>query len=275
MNSGDKTICVFWDFETMMWSTKGCNLVSTNPRNDYSICECSHLGNFAAILDMSERMKVNWIDALINRNITGINDVIDSIVDIENNITNNFLSSFRELEIIVDFLANLQDFLILDKTILNFTEAFKIKNDFVRLSNILINQNNVWINTTAQEKTETASKLLQLIENSAFMPCFNKSHSNYTREFETENIFEQTYPKESKKNIFFQFNGSSISVPVKNDSYVNKECFTFGVGYLIKQVGKYISVNFDKKVNTEIISFVIGNANESRQIVDNTDLKIR
>jgi hypothetical protein len=48
-------ICVYWDFETEMWSSNGCYLILDDSDRDHSVCECNHLTNFAAIMDMSGR----------------------------------------------------------------------------------------------------------------------------------------------------------------------------------------------------------------------------
>jgi hypothetical protein len=52
---GDKMNCVFWDFESMKWSSNGCELISNDSNRDLSVCECNHLTNFAAIMDISGR----------------------------------------------------------------------------------------------------------------------------------------------------------------------------------------------------------------------------
>jgi hypothetical protein len=43
-------VCVFWDFN---WMSSGCNLIDIDSNRGSTICECNHLTNFAAILDIS------------------------------------------------------------------------------------------------------------------------------------------------------------------------------------------------------------------------------
>jgi len=52
---GDQIQCVYWDFQNNKWSSDGCSLVPDLSNRDLSVCECSHLTNFAALLDMSGR----------------------------------------------------------------------------------------------------------------------------------------------------------------------------------------------------------------------------
>jgi latrophilin 2 len=52
---GDEITCVYWDFQTNKWSSNGCNIVSEDSNRDITVCECNHLTNFAALLDISGR----------------------------------------------------------------------------------------------------------------------------------------------------------------------------------------------------------------------------
>jgi len=121
-------ICIYWDFELNEWSRNGCNLLITESNNEMTVCECNHLTNFAAL------MEKNWIDDLINRNITDINDVIESLNVIKEHIENdNSLNTSYELRKIVDFIIKLQNFVDSDEKQLNFTIALNITNDFMRV----------------------------------------------------------------------------------------------------------------------------------------------
>jgi len=49
----------------MKWSTDGCELVFLDSNRDYSICECNHLTNFAAIMDLSGRETNSFAKSLL------------------------------------------------------------------------------------------------------------------------------------------------------------------------------------------------------------------
>ena len=52
---GDRMECRFWDFSTLLWSSQGCRIVLEESDRDTTVCECNHLTNFAAIMDVSGR----------------------------------------------------------------------------------------------------------------------------------------------------------------------------------------------------------------------------
>ena len=47
--------CKYWDFTSNQWSSKGCRFVSTESNRDKTVCECNHLTNFAALMDVTGR----------------------------------------------------------------------------------------------------------------------------------------------------------------------------------------------------------------------------
>ena len=52
---GDRPKCLFWDFSRLRWSGRGCSLVEVESDRDSTVCQCNHLTNFAAIMDLSGR----------------------------------------------------------------------------------------------------------------------------------------------------------------------------------------------------------------------------
>jgi hypothetical protein len=52
---GDEISCVYWNFLTNKWSSNGCKKITEDSNNDITICECNHLTDFAALLDISSR----------------------------------------------------------------------------------------------------------------------------------------------------------------------------------------------------------------------------
>ena len=65
-------ICVFWDFITKKWSSNGCELVFEDSNREYSVCECNHLTNFAAIMDLSGREGNQLLKSILSYICCGI-----------------------------------------------------------------------------------------------------------------------------------------------------------------------------------------------------------
>ena len=47
--NGVHPTCVFWSFDSLSWSAKGCK-VTDNSQTDVVVCECNHLTNFAILM---------------------------------------------------------------------------------------------------------------------------------------------------------------------------------------------------------------------------------
>ncbi|CAH1248779.1 ADGRG4 [Branchiostoma lanceolatum] len=87
-NSTNNTVnnirCVFWDFNAEegvgAWSTSGCDFVGIN--NDRVVCNCSHLTNFAVLMDIYEGLHSSALDIIskvgIALSITGLSLTIIS-----------------------------------------------------------------------------------------------------------------------------------------------------------------------------------------------------
>lgn len=57
--------CVYWDFSTAQWSTSGCQYLPLESSPLTAVCICSHLSNFAALLDVSGREENTAIKSLL------------------------------------------------------------------------------------------------------------------------------------------------------------------------------------------------------------------
>ncbi len=58
---GDKIGCNFWDFNTSLWSSNGCQRVNEESDLYTTVCKCNHLTNFAALMDISGRQENDGI----------------------------------------------------------------------------------------------------------------------------------------------------------------------------------------------------------------------
>jgi hypothetical protein len=239
-----------------------------------TVCECTHLTNFAAVV--SEKNN-SWIDDLIERNLTDIEDVIDYLkIIISNTESDNSLNTSEELRKIVDFIMKLQNFVDLNNHKMNITIALKITNHFLKAFNNLINQNNAWISTTVDEKTKIASNILLLIQKSSYISRPFMNGTNEINDFNNRNIFMKIYSTNCSEKIIFESNGSSIEIPNGINFDGSDECFDYGVGYAIYKLGDYLSVrNSGLDINTNIIAFGTNNTNETIPINDGLKVRIR
>jgi hypothetical protein len=268
-------VCIFWNFELNEWSTNGCDLLITESNNEMTVCECNHLSNFAAVVDKSDGNDNNWIDDLIDRNITDINDVIESLEVIKSQTeSDNSLNTSDELRKIVEFIIKLQNFVDSNVKELNITSALNVTNDFMKVYNNLINQNNAWINTTDDEKPKIASDILIYIQKSSYISRSFMNGTNEIIEINNRNIFLKIYSTNCSESIVFESNGSSIGIPDKIYFDGSDECYDYGVGYAVNKLGDYLSAGSSGiNINTNIIAFSINNTNKSNQI--NNDLKVK
>jgi hypothetical protein len=269
--------CIYWDFELNEWSRNGCNLLITQSNNEMTVCECNHLTNFAAVVDKSEGNDNNWVDDLIDRNITDINDVIECLEVIRSQTeSDNSLNTSNELRKIVDFIIKLQNFIDSNVKELNITSALKITNDFMGVYDKLINQNNVWIKTTIDDNPTMASDILLYIQKSSYISRPFMNGTNEIIEFKNQNVFMKIYSTNCSEKIIFESNGSSIEIP--KDIYLDgsDECYDYGVGYAINKLGSHLSTkNSGLNINTNIIAFSINNADKTIQINNGLNIKIR
>jgi methionyl-tRNA synthetase len=232
------------------------------------------LTNFAAFV--REKINDSWIDDLIDKNITDINDVIESLEYIESHTeSDNSLNTSDELKKIVAFIIKLQNFVDSDEKELNFTTALNITNDFMRVYNNLINQNNAWINTKVDEKTRIASNLLLYVQKSSYVSRPFINGTNKIIELNNRNIFMKIYSTNCSESIVFESNGNSIEIPREIYFDGSDECYDYGVGYAINKLGDYLSEdNSEIDINTNIIAFSIINTNKTNLINDGLKVKI-
>jgi hypothetical protein len=213
---------------------------------------------------------------LIDRNITDINDVTESLEVINNKTeSDDSLNTSDELNKIVYIMIKLQNFIDSGEIVLNKSMSLKITNDFLNAYNNIINQNNAWINTTVDEKTKIASQLLLYVQKCSYISRLFINDTNEPIEFPNQNILIKIYSTNCSQSIIFESNGSSIEIP--NEIYFDgsDECYDYGVGYAINKLGDYLSAGiFGKDINTNIIAFSINNTNKTIQINNGSKVRI-
>jgi hypothetical protein len=178
---------------------------------------------------------------------------------------------------IVDIvIKNLQDFVDSDEKELNLTLALFLTNDFMKVYNNLINQNNAWTNTKVDDKTRIASNLLIYVQKSSYISHPFMNGTNETIEIDNPNIFMKIYSTNCSQRIVFEFNGSSIEIPKGIYFDGSDECYDYGVGYVINKLGDYLPLEISRlDINSQIIAFSINNKNKTIPINDGLKVTIR
>jgi hypothetical protein len=66
LHFGDKIEYNFWDFNTSLWSSNGCQRVDEKSDLYTTVCKCNHLTNFTALMDTSGGQENDDIKSKIN-----------------------------------------------------------------------------------------------------------------------------------------------------------------------------------------------------------------
>jgi hypothetical protein len=216
-----------------------------------------------------------WINNLFNANITGLNDVIDSLEMISERTQNyNTLVSYEALHKLMIVLDKLQ--LISDSSIESDLElATNITINYSRAFNNLIIQNIAWNNTEIKERTRIASQILLYIQYTAFSLSKFLDKDNNLLKIENENIITNIYFTDYSEDILFAAKGSSILIPkgIKIDELNSNS----GVGSLISGLDNYLmnKINKSQAIVTDIIAFSATNSNKTIQLTDNNKIIVR
>ncbi len=216
-----------------------------------------------------------WINNLFNANITGLNDVIDSLEMISERTQNyNTLVSYEALHKLMIVLDKLQ--LISDSSIESDLElATNITINYSRAFNNLIIQNIAWNNTEIKERTRIASQILLYIQYTAFSLSKFLDKDNNLLKIENENIITNIYFTDYSEDILFTAKGSSILIPkgIKIDELNSNS----GVGSLISGLDNYLmnKINKSQVIVTDIIAFSATNSKKTIQLTDNNKIIVR
>src|SRR5699024_2679965 len=52
---GDRPQCTFWNASAFNWSSSGCEYAAGASSHEMSVCQCSHLTNFAVLIDINNQ----------------------------------------------------------------------------------------------------------------------------------------------------------------------------------------------------------------------------
>ncbi|CAG0886102.1 unnamed protein product [Darwinula stevensoni] len=143
-------LCTFWNMQDERWDDEGCRMVSTG--RDQTICECSHLTNFAVLIDINAQAPNETSTLETLKNLTSW---IENEVELSGEEIQNIVNSLAEL--LDDFLVDLQNgqvdpsdpkefLLILTKAVDLTLDAFQ-----------------GWLNITKGVRSETFSSLTETL----------------------------------------------------------------------------------------------------------------
>ncbi|KAL1455101.1 hypothetical protein WDU94_009220 [Cyamophila willieti] len=85
-------ICVFWDYQSDNWSTDGCELYSTN--KTFTICECTHLTNFALLMRISEESSID-LEQMCLKVLTYVGCILSCICLVVSFLTFHFMKTLK------------------------------------------------------------------------------------------------------------------------------------------------------------------------------------
>ncbi|KAH7641083.1 hypothetical protein DERF_000818 [Dermatophagoides farinae] len=65
MDFGMQPKCVFWNFETNLWSSRGCHVATEQSDRLKTTCVCDHLTNFAVLMDVSGQERPSKLKSIL------------------------------------------------------------------------------------------------------------------------------------------------------------------------------------------------------------------
>ncbi|XP_054153265.1 adhesion G protein-coupled receptor E3-like [Oppia nitens] len=125
---GDKMSCVYWNFQQMKWSSEGCWLKTSESNRQITVCECNHLTNFAALMDVSGRETNTKVKDILTKVCCGLSIVcliitiafltlIRTLRNRRNNITSNLCVCLLIVNLLVVFGMDLTEYNVLCETV--------------------------------------------------------------------------------------------------------------------------------------------------------------
>ncbi len=193
------------------------------------------------------------VTEIIANNTKVFNSLIHSVK------MNKILETMQELEI---FMNNEVD--------LSFEDSKHYASNCIQILSNLIDQKYAWINSTVEQKTEMASKILQNIQYSSFTMVLKQNNTKHSDNMTSGNIYINSFVIDSSEEILFpkEFDEkkSSIIIPKGIESLnQNKSLQIRAIGALIDKIHDYLlgGINENKKINSAILAFSLNNRTES------------
>jgi len=245
---------------------------------EYSIANCSNGKGVAKWLCLSNgRFDENgpdvsqcWADEIIEK----VNFILKMIIN--DTERDNSITSSEILQNVITTVENLQD--VINNLIdIDSSDARGVTKNFIHVYNNLINQNIAWNDANQTEKTMIASKVLINIQYSAFIMSCHLNKTDQNERILMKNIIVEYYLTDFEKQIYFEANDSSISVPGGLEIDRENVCNNSSVASLIDQLNNYLlgGMNKNQMINTKVIGFSLTNDNKTNKINNNKKVRIR
>jgi hypothetical protein len=216
-------------------------------------------------------LKECWIHELLNKNISELNEVFESLQKVVKYTQyNNSLNSIEQIKKTINILTKLRSFVASNITELDFENAFNITNDLLNAFNYLIPQN-AWISDNSSEKKVIASQVLLQIQYTSFYLCKFEKFLKFEKEFLISSVYFTDY----SEDILFEAKNSSILIPKHINT--DESNSNSGIGSLISHLDNYLinGLNASQSINTDIIAFSATNSNKTMQLTDGKKVIVR
>ncbi len=214
-----------------------------------------------------------WIDNLKNFTINNHDDAHKLTDTILSNTKNNYAINDSEKMIdVIDLIKKLQNFIESDSMV-DLPNAKNYTDKTIAILSNLIDQSHAWDNSNTEQKTQTSSKILTLIQSTSFALVSKQKKDNEVEEIKGDKIYVNTFITNSSQELLFPNNNNdkngSIEIPQgillteENTSASNK-----AVGAVIDKLHDYLlgGITKMKKINSMILSFSLTNKMESVKI---------
>jgi hypothetical protein len=221
---------------------------------DWSECN-DWLNKIPDIRNLNNAMKASEI---ISNNTRMNNSVVDS------NTLNRILNTMKKLH---NFFHNENE--------AEFKNAKIYSSQIIGIFSNLIDQKYAWINSSNDEKTKTASKILEYIQYSSFILVSQQNSTNYVEKIQNKNIYLETFISNPKEKISFptEISEKRCSIDIPEDE--NKIQNNTAIGAIIDKIQDYL-LGGDiehKKINSVILAFSLSYRTESVKLIK--EAKIR
>jgi hypothetical protein len=217
-------------------------------------------------LNLTTKLNGHWIDDLKNFTLNDYKDVERLIEIIKNNTgADNAINSNIRMGEILDIIENLQ-FFVESLSDINLTKAKVYATKSMGIFSNLFDQSQAWDNSTVEQKTNIASRILSAIHNSSFTLVQRLSNENRVEKIICDHIYLSTLIVNSSQEILFPDDNNDKSGSIKmpkinlmNEEKTNRNFRAVGAIINKLQTNLLGGMNEKKKINSIILSFSLIN----------------
>ena len=221
----------------------------------------------------------DWVDGLDNiPDIEYISQAIKLIEFISNKTEkNDTIKQSDKLSKVLNVISKVQDYV----NSANDTDLGKLyiySSTIVETFTHIMDQKQAWVNSTANEKTILASKILIGTQSSSYALSLQQNSTENFVEIKNNDFYINTFYTDSSQGLIFpnkKKNFSTIFIP-PNTMFVNStlERNSTAIGAIISNLNGYMTANLEEyhEINSDILSFSLTNSSE--RILLNQDVKI-